>query len=271
MNASPDLNRDPLEVAVSSAKGSISRWKAAYIHLGISLLVAAIVVLGMLFVWYPQPYFYGLDGLGLLILLVSVDVVIGPLITFVVFNPAKKSLKSDLTVVAVLQLAALAYGVVIMAQARPVYAVFNEQRFDVVIASEMNSTEQAKVTNPLFQRTPIFGPQVVAMGAPQDLTEVNRMITSGNNTRAFSQYYVSYQDRALQAGKAAHPMHFLALLKPESAAKVRELIAEKKLDEKQVGWLPFYTRANDMTIVLKRDTGEIVGIVPVPPAEINPN
>jgi hypothetical protein len=256
-NALPSRLQNPVK--------PISRWRAASLHLLISILVALVVVGVTLFVWYPLPYFYGLDGFGLLMLLVSVDVVIGPLITLVIFNPAKKSLKFDLAVVAALQLVALAYGVHTMFQARPVYAVFNENRFDVVIDADISAAEQAKATNPRFQRVSLLEPELVAMDPPKDSNEVMRIMNSGINSRAFPQHYVPYEDRAKEAAKAAKPLHLLAVSKPESAAKVREFIAQKSIEEAKIGWLPFYTRANDMTIVLEKETGKIVGIVPVAP------
>jgi hypothetical protein len=241
------------------------RLKAAGIHLGLSILVACLVVAGMLFVWFPPPYFYGLDGLGMLTLLVAVDVVIGPLITLVIVNPGKKGLKFDLAVIALLQLGALVYGIFMMAQARPVYAVYNEGRFDVIIANELNPAVQAKATNPEYRATPWFGPKFVAMDVPADKEELNRMILSGTNTRAFTQYYVSYPERAAIAAKTVRSVGALAITQPESAAKVRDFIANKSLSEDHVGWLPFYTRANDLTAVLRRDTGELVGIVQARP------
>jgi hypothetical protein len=61
----------------------------------------------MLAVWYPQHYFAAMGGTTLILLLIGVDVVIGPLITLIVFDPKKKSLRFDLAVIAVLQLGAL--------------------------------------------------------------------------------------------------------------------------------------------------------------------
>ena len=54
----------------------------------------------MLAVWYPQPYFAAMGGATLILLLIGVDVVIGPLITLIVFDPKKKSLRFDLAVIA---------------------------------------------------------------------------------------------------------------------------------------------------------------------------
>ena len=89
---------------------SLNRWKAALIHLGISAAIGVGVVALMLFVWYSRPYFTAMGGDTLILLLIGVDVVIGPLITLTIFDPKKKGLRFDLSVIAAVQLAALAYG-----------------------------------------------------------------------------------------------------------------------------------------------------------------
>ena len=111
---------------------SLNRWKAAAIHLGLTALIAATVVIVMLMLWYPRPYFDAMGGRELLTIIVGVDVTIGPLLTLIVFDLKKKSLKFDLAVIVVLQVAALAYGAWVTFEARPAYVVFVKDRFQVV-------------------------------------------------------------------------------------------------------------------------------------------
>src|SRR6266478_2448154 len=87
----------------------LTRWQAAPIHLGISVVIAASVFFAMLLLWYPQPYFQVSGGRTLLLLLIGVDVIVGPLRTLIVFDPRKKYLVLDLAVIAMLQAAALTY------------------------------------------------------------------------------------------------------------------------------------------------------------------
>jgi hypothetical protein len=242
-----------------------SRGKAACIHLALSAIVAAAVVFVMLFVWYPTPYFTAMGGVGLVTLIVGVDVVLGPLITLVIFDTKKKSLKFDLACVVFVQVAALAYGVFTMFQARPVYAVFNKDRFDVVIAADMNAAERAKVMNPAFRSLPLSGPQTVAMDVPTDPKELERMMFSGIDTRAFSQHYVSYELKAKEAAAASQTLVQKQKLSPESAEKTRAFLLKSGLDESKVGVLPMYTRNKDMTVVVERATGKILAIAPVSP------
>lgn len=86
--------------------------KAALIHFCVSVVIFIIVVAWMLYALYPSIYFNmsgGKQGLGLML---GVDVILGPLLTFLVFNPQKrmKEIIGDFTVVGLVQLAALGYG-----------------------------------------------------------------------------------------------------------------------------------------------------------------
>ncbi len=86
--------------------------KAALIHFCISVVFFVVIVAWMLYALYPSIYFNmsgGKQGLGLML---GVDVILGPLLTFLVFNPQKKmkEIIGDFVVVGLVQLAALGYG-----------------------------------------------------------------------------------------------------------------------------------------------------------------
>jgi hypothetical protein len=250
---------------ISNSRFAFSRWSAAGVHFLISILIAAFVVAAMFFLWYPSPYFQAMGGGGLLMLVVGVDVVLGPLITLIIFNTKKKSLKFDLLCVAIVQIVALAYGVSTMFQARPVYTVFNKDRFDVIIAADVSDKERAKVVDAAFKSLSLTGPQIVAMEMLNDMKEIERIITSGIDSRAFSQYYVAYESKAKEAATAAKPITQIQKTNSAAAEKLKSFLTTKALDESKVGFLPLYTRNEDMTVVLDKETGKILAIAPVAP------
>ena len=116
---------------------SFNRWQAAGAHLTLSAVIGATVLAAMLFVWYPEPFFDAVGGSRLILLLVGVDVVLGPLLTLVVYNPRKPRLRLDLSIIAVLQSAALIYGVHVMFAARPVYVVLRWTRSHALARSPL--------------------------------------------------------------------------------------------------------------------------------------
>lgn len=123
---------------------SEQRWRAAGLHGLISVLVAAGAAALVFGVWFPGAYRHMAGGVGLFTLIVSVDVVLGPLLTLVAFNPRKthSHLAMDLVVIALLQLAALVYGLYTVAQVRPVALAAENRLFRVVAAQDVKADER---------------------------------------------------------------------------------------------------------------------------------
>ncbi len=75
----------------------MNRWKAFAIHMGASLLLFLGLLLIIINVWFPGILFSidgGWDGLKILL---GVDLVLGPLLTLLVYKAGKPGLKFDLT------------------------------------------------------------------------------------------------------------------------------------------------------------------------------
>lgn len=111
------------------------KFKAFFLHVGLTLPIYLALLALVRFVWYPDFYFRILDIVSILVLLFLVDVVLGPLLTFVVYKKDKPSLKFDISVIVLLQLVALAYGVMVVYKERPVYLVYTIDRFETVVAN----------------------------------------------------------------------------------------------------------------------------------------
>lgn len=156
-------------------------WKgrvtAAGVHLSISLLVALAAAVLVFGVWYPHPFREISGGLALFGVLVSVDVVVGPLLTFLVFDRRKPSseLKRDLSIIALLQLIALGYGLWSMHQARPVYLVHEVDRFVTISAADIDPAD-LKEALPEFQSIPQLGIQTLGLRDAKDAHEKNRAL-----------------------------------------------------------------------------------------------
>ena len=101
----------------------MSRWKAAGIHLSISAFIGLVVGALLLGVWYPPPFFHAAGADVLVVLLVGVDVVLGPLLTLIVFKSGKRGLKFDLALIGTMQAVALVYGMSVVLESRPVFLV----------------------------------------------------------------------------------------------------------------------------------------------------
>lgn len=107
----------------------ITKLKATAIHLSMSIAVFAYLAYLIIFVWYPEPYFSVDGGWQGLRLVAAVDLVLGPFITFLIFNPNKsmREIVFDLFIIAVIQFGALAYGVYTTYAQRPVAVVIIDE------------------------------------------------------------------------------------------------------------------------------------------------
>lgn len=116
-------------------------------HLAISLGIAGIVVWLIFWEWYPSPLHKALAVTDIFLLLLAVDVVLGPCLTLLVCKAGKKNLYFDLAVIFSLQLAALGYGLWTVAQARPAWLVFNVDRFDLVQVIDIDADNPVRRIN----------------------------------------------------------------------------------------------------------------------------
>lgn len=120
------------------------RLKAFAVHFLISAVVVGIALALTYGLWYRPPFSYIENVTAVILVLAVVDLVMGPLMTFIVYNPGKKTLKMDLAIIGLVQLGALLYGMSVIYEARPVYAVYAGGRFSTASASEFEEAELAK-------------------------------------------------------------------------------------------------------------------------------
>lgn len=156
------------------------RLMAAFVHLCISGAIAYLLALVVFVFWYPSPQREMVGGSELFLLVVAVDVVMGPLLTAVVFN-AKKTrahLARDLSVIAALQLAALSYGAHTVWLARPAILAFEVDRYRVVTAADLEESS-LKEAPPELRSLPWTGPRTVSAIKPVDVAAMTRSVELG--------------------------------------------------------------------------------------------
>ena len=115
-----------------------TKLKATAVHLSLSVVVFAYLAYKIYYDWYPQPFFEIDGGWQGIRLVGAVDLVLGPLITFLIFDlrKSRKAILFDLLTILVIQLGALAYGVYATYSQRPVAVVLIDEF--VVSAIEEN-------------------------------------------------------------------------------------------------------------------------------------
>ena len=241
---------------------TLNRWQAAGGHLALSALVGASVLAAMIFVWYPIPYFEAAGGNALVLLMIGIDVALGPLLTLAVFNPAKGTgkLRFDLAVIALFQLAALAYGIYVMFIARPVFLVYAVDRFDLVMANLIPDAELAKAQPP-WNRRPAGKPPTVGARVPDDpkLREESLFLAlSGVDLPQQPRFYVPYDSVANQAAARAKPISELRALNPDLSAKIDAIVRGSGRREDELGFVAARAPNRDFAVIVDKSTGAIV-------------
>lgn len=131
--------------------------KMAGWHFALSAAVALLLSLLVFFIWYPFPYRGVMGSFDLFWLVVGVDVCCGPLLTFILANPAKKMRERivDMSLVVLIQLAAFFYGMYSVYESRPVVLVFEIDRLRLlsppdILLEELPQAEDKYQTLPHF-------------------------------------------------------------------------------------------------------------------------
>ncbi len=132
--------------------------KATAIHLALSGVIFVVVLYFILFHWYPHPWFPIDGGWQGVRIMIFVDLVLGPTLTFLVFNPNKTrlALGVDFSFIAVAQISALIWGIYAVHGQRPLAIVFSWDRFysvDIKALRKQSLDERALET---YGDTPVL-------------------------------------------------------------------------------------------------------------------
>ena len=197
-------------------------------------------------------------------MLLAIDIVLGPLLTLLVASSKeKKTLKFDLSIIAVVQLTAYLYGIHSIAVSRPVYIAFDKLRFEVVQADSVVRVVD-KTILPASQSNPLFAPQWVSVRPYKDVAEQNQRTTmemqQGISPSMRADLYQPINEGWSGMLERKHGLE--ELKQYNSAEQVdKELAAYPQADS----FLPMKAPAVDMTVLLDSKHKQVLGIVDLRP------
>ena len=238
--------------------------KAAGVHLLVSALIEAVVGTVVFAVWYPGAFRYMAGGKELFLLLTSIDVVLGPLLTFIVFNRDKgRRLGLDLAFIGCLQLAAFLYGVHTIYVARPVAMVFEVDRFRLASANDVAVDELARAATE-YRQLPMTGPLLLGTRAPKDAKERSEALFKGldgvdiGSRPLFWQPYSRSREAAVNRSR---PLSILLAHYAAQAKGIRQALNEVGADESTGRFVPAIARGD--WIAVMDGTGQVLGYLPI--------
>ncbi|MCB1561586.1 MAG: hypothetical protein H7A20_09585 [Rhodanobacteraceae bacterium] len=250
----------------------MSRWKAAITHLAISALIAICVITALYLVWYPPPLFQA-SGLGrFLLILLGVDVVAGPLLTFVVYRSGKRGLRLDLSLIALAQSIALAYGLHVMWEARPVYYVAAAGRVTVITANDIPANELALAMDSGFVPLPAFGARLIGAMVPSDaasrLELMQESLSGGSDLEQRPRYYVTYPKVSSDIARRGLPLDALLKADPAGAANIKSVLRAHDMTQEDVLYLPAKASQRFIVALVEKHTGAWVGFADANPLAV---
>ena len=239
----------------------------AGIHLLFSICVAAIAAGVVFLIWYPPPFATIMGGIGLFILLVSVDVVLGPTLTAIVAGPAKPlpELRRDLAIIIAFQVAGFAYGMWSIALARPVYVSFEVDRYRIVTAADVDPATLGDA-EPALRSLPWLGPRTIAAVKPTEPAEQMRAVDlglAGFDLSMVPKYWRAYATQQDAAWAAAQPLEALLRRYPDVSAGAGDIARRSGADIHSLRFLPVMARRSIWSAVVAQPGAQIVGYLPV--------
>lgn len=243
------------------------RVRASGLHLLISAGIALLASLLVFLVWYPSPYPTFGGGLALFAMLVGIDLVLGPVLTALVANPAKPraELRRDIALIVLVQLLAFAYGMYTIAIARPVHLVFEVDRLRVVTAADIEPSQLGQAL-PAYRQLPWTGPTLLAARKSANQEEMLRGLDLGMQGLDLAmqpERWVSYASYAEAAFTKARPVKLLLAKFPEQADSVRAAAARHDVAPENMRFLPMTSRHASGVALLAPPDARIVGYLPV--------
>jgi hypothetical protein len=141
-----------------------SRWRAGGLHLGATIAVMALLGAAYAFVWVT-PLLWPVTRIEpSLVLLFAAALVVGPVLTTLVYKHGKPSLRSDLIVVVLIQVILLGYALAMLARTRPAFIVATADHLQVVQAREIDPNDLAAAA-PAYRDIGWTGPRMVGLRA----------------------------------------------------------------------------------------------------------
>lgn len=252
---------------------NLTRTKASLIHFCLSLGLFSIIFFVLFTLWYPEPYFTASGGWQGLKIAASIDLVLGPLLTLVIYNPAKsaRELTLDLAVIACLQTAALVWGVMTIYSQRPVAVVYWEDSFMTVDAVDLNrfgypleQLHQFSTANPplIYAKKPTSGE-----GLKQLLAKIrDTAIAPHHQTELYRPLSEHFADIAPYQLKIDQVLEHNPALRP----LLEDLLAKTQHAQGDLQYFPLKAKYHDIILAFTPQ-GELIGHLAPPQKSLTAN
>ncbi len=240
------------------------RIKAFFIHLLISVCVISIFMGVVLFIWYPFPFDFFYSPFDVLKIVLSVDLVLGPLLTLVLYNVKKKTseLRMDISLVVLLQLTAFIWGAYVTYTSRPVVLVYSNGTFYMLARDELDLSQlKRKELDPKFW----MPPQLAFIDPPKNAEELDKLyreywIEGKPEITIRTDRYLPWKEGYKQSSEFAIDVGKVAKDKAKKTI-LDQFLEQKGRDFSTYDFYPVRGTSKTATLAICRENGEICGLI----------
>ncbi|MEA3159628.1 MAG: hypothetical protein QOD95_1176 [Gammaproteobacteria bacterium] len=245
------------------------RLKAFSLHLLSSATVLTLILGSLYFGWYRWPGWHLTDVTTVVLVMVCVDVVLGPTLTFIIANQKKsrRELARDIGVIVVVQLCALIYGSVSLWNGRPLYYAFSESVLQLVQAYDIDDKEAeiGRQQNPSLAPHWYSLPRWIWAPLPQNPEEsrkiVTAAITGGDDVISMPKYFKPWEDGLPSLRGKLKKVDDVAYFAKSEKKKLEERMKAAGLPDDQANTMPLTGRGHPLLAVFDPVTLKIMGTI----------
>ena len=240
-----------------------AKLKAFGVHILISAVVFTIIIVLTVWMWYPPPLYWIDGGLQITLLAALVDIIAGPLLTLIVYRPHKPRLVMNLVVIAAIQFGALAWGVRVLYEQRPVlmaFVGFNQNRFFPITAWQAQqgsrSIEELRALSP-------GRPPMVYIDLPEDPDEARTLLTASTTSvlRQTERFHAIDAPRLARIAQGTRSRKVYEAISPAYVEGIDRFVTEHGGNPEKYAFIPLYGRYGGALLAISKTDGSLAGVV----------
>jgi len=243
--------------------------KAALLHFSLSLLVFGLVMALLVLHWYPLPYFWAEGAWQGVRIAAVVDVVLGPLLTLIVYRQGKKSLKLDLGLIALVQIAALLWGLYSIYQVRPMFVVFGniagQGELHTVILDQIKDTAKSPdMLVDLGKNNPLT-PPLVFVSLPSDRKTLYKLMLSEVYFKQADRYQRYSDDNLNAVLETGLRRKFFDGLKAKEKQEFERFLVKHNGRFDDYSFVPLHCRFEALILIFDKKQRNVAGYLNITP------
>jgi hypothetical protein len=244
------------------------RLKAFGLHL-LASATALTLILGALYLgWYRWPGWYLTDVKTVVLVMIGVDVVLGPSLTFIIAsnNKPRRELARDIGIIVAVQLCALIYGTTQLWNGRPLYYAFSESVLQLVQAYDIEADEAARGRRENAEFAPHWYslPRWIWAPLPQSPEEAQKIVTAsitgGDDVISMPRYFKSWEQGIASLRGKLKKVDEVAYFAPSEKKTLKRRMQAAGLPIDQSNVMPLTGRGHPLLAVFDPASAGIIGI-----------